>query len=174
MRRMQWKPLKQRQICTHADFNIDFVGQRSPKCSKIFLKASQRSRTASGNHCEHLVSTLAMFILQESHCFLRSLAFNRLNPWMPWPYLEWNILSSPLVDLLSIKHPAAQTGDRARRRNSGSVVMVSKKRMFLPLYRLFLIKPAAQFCFLWHTTFGHLFKQFEPGASGGVWNDLQS
>lgn len=49
--------------------NIDFVGQSSQKCSKIFLKASQRSSAASGSHCEHLVLTLAVFILWESHCF---------------------------------------------------------------------------------------------------------
>ncbi len=89
------------QIWSHVETNIEFVGQSSHKCCKISLNVSQRSSTASGNHREHLVSTLAMFILREL------LAINRLNPRMPWPYLEWNILSSLLVDLLSIKHPVA-------------------------------------------------------------------
>lgn len=77
---------------------------------------------------------------------------------MPWPYLEWNILSPLLVDLLSIKHPTAQGSHRPWRCHSESVV-----EDILPLYCLFLIKKkqAVQlFCFLRHVSFGHLFKQF--------------
>lgn len=128
------KTSKQKNQNACWDFYIDFVGQSSQKCSKIFLKVSQRSSSASGNHCEHLVSTLAMFILQES------LAINRLNPQMPWPYLEWNILSSLLSG--PAEHQATRS-DRAWRCSSESVM-----EDVLPLYQLFLMKQAVPlFCF---------------------------
>lgn len=97
----------------------------APECSSKRPRGAPQPQATA----EHLVLTLAMCILQQSHCFFSSVAINRLNPQMPWPYLEWNILSALLVDLLSIRHPAAQSSDRAE-----SVTDES-----LPLYYLFLV-----------------------------------
>lgn len=73
---------------------------------------------------------------------------------MPWPYLEWNILSSLCVDLLSIKQ------SRQRSKHGGS----SHHRGYYSSFMVHCISDktgsALGSAFV-HVGSGHLFKQLE-------------